>query len=100
MERIYREQPKNEDVRFVTIPEQMGAEYRPNFEGGMGEIDNLPVDTMEGLVVSTVIPEGYYAEVAKEDAQSQDGTDEPVEGDDIPTVEGEIENPTEEEGEF
>lgn len=91
MERIYREQPKNEDVRFVTIPEQMDAEYR-GFEGGMGEIDNLPVDTMEGLQVSTVVPEGYYAEAAKEDAPSQDGTDEPVEG--------EIETPSEEEGEF
>lgn len=79
MERFYREQPKNEDVRFVTIPEQMGAEYRPNFEGGMGEIDNLPVDTMEGLVVSTVIPEGYYAEAVKED--------EPVEGGDNVTEE-------------
>lgn len=79
MERIYREQPKNEDVRFITVAEQMGAEYKPNFEGGMGEIDNLPVDTMEGLVVSTVIPEGYYAEAAKEETQSQDGTDEPIE---------------------
>lgn len=88
MERIYREQPKNEDVRFVTIPEQMGAKYRPSFEGGEGAIDNLPVDTMEGLVVSTVIPEGYYAEAVKEDA-----TDTPVEGgDEEPTdtpVEGE-----------
>lgn len=74
MERIYREQPKNEDVRFITVAEQMGAEYRPDFEGGMGAIDNLPVDTMEGLVVSTVIPEGYYAEAAKEEA-----TDTPVE---------------------
>ena len=87
MERFYREQPKNEDVRFVTVAEQMGAEYR-GFEGGMGEIDNLPVDTMEGLVVSTVIPEGYYAEAVKEDA-----TDTPVEGgDEEPTdtpVEGE-----------
>ena len=73
MERIYREQPKNEDVRFITVAEQMGAEYRPDFEGGMGAIDNLPVDTMEGLVVSTVIPEGYYAEAAKEEA-----TDTPV----------------------
>lgn len=81
MERIYREQPKNEDVRFVTIPEQKGeaAEWR-GFTGGEGEIDNLPVDTMEGLQVSKVIPEGYYAEAAKEDAPSQDGTDEPVEG--------------------
>ena len=61
MERFLREQPKNEDVRFVTIPEQEGAEYR-GFEGGAGEIDLLPVDTMEGLMVSTVIPEGYYAE--------------------------------------
>ena len=74
MERIYREQPKNEDVRFVTVAEQMGAKYRPDFEGGMRAIDNLPVDTMEGLVVSTVIPEGYYAEAAKEEA-----TDTPVE---------------------
>ena len=82
MERIYREQPKNEDVRFVTVAEQMGAEYR-GFEGGMGEIDNLPVDTREGRQVSTVIPEGYYAEVVKEDAPSQDGTDEPVEGEEV-----------------
>lgn len=84
MERIYREQPKNEDVRFMTIPEQKGedAKWR-GFEGGMGEIDNLPVDTMEGLQVSQVIPEGYYAEVVKEDAPSQDGTDEPVEGEEV-----------------
>lgn len=93
MERIYREQPKNEDVRFVTVAEQMGAEYR-GFEGGMGEIDNLPVDTMEGLQVSTVIPEGYYAEAAKEDVPSQDGaeegeTDAPVEGETDVPVEGE-----------
>ncbi len=76
MERIYREQPKNEDVRFVTIPEQheVTAEDWRGFEGGMGEIDNLPVDTMEGLQVSRVIPEGYYAEAAKEEA-----TDTPVE---------------------
>ena len=77
MERIYREQPKNEDVRFMTIPEQKSedAKWR-GFEGGMGEIDNLPVDTMEGLQVSTVIPVGYYAEVAKEDAPSQEVTEE------------------------
>lgn len=74
MERIYREQPRKEDVRFVTVAEQMGAKYRPDFEGGMGAIDNLPVDTMEGLVVSTVIPEGYYAEAAKGET-----TDTPVE---------------------
>ena len=88
MERIYREQPKNEDVRFVTVAEQMGTEYR-GYEGGMGEIDNLPVDTMEGLQVSTVTPEGYYAEAAKEDAPSQDGTDEPVEDETNTPVEGE-----------
>lgn len=77
MERIYREQPKNEDVRFVTIPEQheLSAKDWRGAEGGMGEIDNLPVDTMEGLVVSRVIPEGYYAEAAKED-----DTDTPDEG--------------------
>lgn len=85
MERIYREQPKNEDVRFMTIPEQykVTAENWRGSEGGEGEIDNLPVDTMEGLQVSTVIPEGYYAEAAKEDAPSQDGTDEPVEGEEV-----------------
>lgn len=87
MERIYREQPKNEDVRFMTIPEQykVTAENWRGSEGGEGEIDNLPVDTMEGLQVSTVIPVGYYAEAVKEDAPSQDGTDEdetdaPVDG--------------------
>ena len=72
MERIYREQPKNEDVRFVTVAEQMGAEYR-GFEGGMGEIDNLPVDTMEGLQVSAWIPEGFYAEPVVVEELPEDG---------------------------
>lgn len=57
MERIYREQPKNEDVRFVTIPEQHeGVEYR----GFKGEMD--------ALLVSKVVPEGYYCEPSKEEA--------------------------------
>ena len=72
MERIYREQPKNEDVRFVTIPEQheLSAKDWRGAEGGMGEIDNLPVDTMEGLQVSKVIPTGYYAAAVKEDGDN------------------------------
>lgn len=81
MEKFYREQPKNEDVRFVTIAEQKGAKYR-GYEGGVAAVNELPVDSMEGLQVSTVIPEGYIAEVAKED-----GTDEPVEGGDNVTEE-------------
>ena len=84
MERFYREQPKNEDVRFVTIPEQKGeaAEWR-GFTGGEGEIDNLPVDTMEGLQVSKVIPAGFYAEPAVVETPADDN-DEPT---DEPTVE-------------
>lgn len=76
MERIHREQPKNEDVRFITIPEQHeGAEYR-GMAGGKGTINNLPVDTMEGLMVSAVIPEGYYAEAPVQDTPSQDENSE------------------------
>lgn len=88
MERIHREQPKVEDVRFVTIPEQKGnaARYR-GFEGGEGKINNLPVDTMEGLLVSEVIPEGYYADApaqdTTEDTESADVEGEPVREEDI-----------------
>lgn len=64
MERIHREQPKVEDVQFVTLAEQMGTEYR-GFEGGAVKAHNLPVDTMEGLMVSKEIPEGYFAEATK-----------------------------------
>lgn len=66
MEKFYREQPKNEDVRFVTIPEQKGeaAKWR-GYEGGVAAVNELPVDSMEGLQVSAVIPEGYVAEDVK-----------------------------------
>lgn len=64
MEKFYREQPKNEDVRFVTIAEQKSAKYR-GYEGGVAAVNELPVDSMEGLQVSTVIPEGYVAEDVK-----------------------------------
>lgn len=60
MERIHREQPKVEDVLFVPVAKQVGTEYR-GFEGGAVEANNLPVDTMEGLQVSTKMPEGYFA---------------------------------------
>lgn len=70
MERIYREQPKNEDVLFVPVVEQMGIEYR-GFEGGETPVKMLPEDTMEGLMVSTMIPEGYFAEPM---TPAQDGT--------------------------
>lgn len=71
MERVYREQPMVEDVKFTPVVEQVGMKYRGE-KGGLGEIDLLPVDTMEGLQVSEWIPEGYYAEPAKvEDTPAQ-----------------------------
>lgn len=82
MERIHREQPKVEDVLFVPVVEQNCVEYRGE-KGGFGAIDNLPVDTMEGLMVPTDIPEGYYAE-----APAQDGGDD-GKGADSENVEGE-----------
>jgi hypothetical protein len=68
-----------EDVMFVSIAEQNETTYR-GMEGGVIEPDMLPEDPMIGLMVSDRMPEGYYAEPAKVDTPSQDGTDEPVEG--------------------
>ena len=86
MERIHREQPKVEDVLFVPVVEQNGVEYRGE-KGGFGAINNLPVDTMEGLMVPTDIPEGYYAEAPAqnggEDTDSEDVEGEPVREEDI-----------------
>lgn len=61
MERFHGEHLKAEDVMFVPVVEQNGTEYRGN-EGGFVEPEHLPVDTMEGLMVSKDIPEGFYAE--------------------------------------
>lgn len=67
MERIYREQLNVQDVEFIPVVEQMGVKYR-GMEGGEVAADMLPVDSMNGLQVSTMIPEGYYAEpLAKEE---------------------------------
>ena len=63
MERVLREQPMVEDVEFIPVVKQMGVEYR-GFEGGAVEPADLPVDTKEGILVSTMIPEGFYAEPA------------------------------------
>lgn len=84
MERIHREQPKVEDVLFVPVVEQNCVEYRGE-KGGFGAIDNLPVDTMEGLMVPTDIPEGYYAEAPAQDGgNSGEGTgSEDVEGEPV-----------------
>jgi hypothetical protein len=78
MERFHREQPKAEDVMFLPVVEQNGTEYRGN-EGGFVEPEHLPVDTMEGLMVSKDIPEGFYAEPVV--------VETPVEDNDEPTVE-------------
>lgn len=61
MKRFHREQPMVEDVMFVPVVKQVEMPYRGN-EGGVYEVDNLPVDTMEGLEVSEWIPEGFYGE--------------------------------------
>ena len=86
MERMHREQPKVEDVLCVPVVEQNGVEYRGE-KGGFGAINNLPVDTMEGLMVPTDIPEGYYAEApaqnGDEDTDSEDVEGEPVREEDI-----------------
>lgn len=74
MERLHREQPMVEDVKFTPVVEQMGVEYR-GMKGGEVELDNLPVDTMEGLMVSTMIPEGFYAKPA---APAEEPEDEPT----------------------
>lgn len=84
MERIHREQPKVEDVLFVPVVEQNGVEYRGE-KGGFGVIDNLPVDTMEGLMVPTDIPEGYYAEAPAQDGDNSgvDANCDDVEGESV-----------------
>ena len=80
MERFHREQPKVEDVLFVPVVEQNGVEYRGK-KGGFGIIGNLAVDTMEGLMVPTDIPEGYYAETPAQDSDEELPEDEGTEGD-------------------
>lgn len=51
MEKMHREQPMVEDVMFIPVVEQMGLEYTEKYVGGAVEPENLPVDTMEGLLV-------------------------------------------------
>ena len=62
MERLHREQPMVEDVLFVPVMAYQGVEYREKYAGGEVEPENLPVDTMEGLLVPEIIPAGYYGE--------------------------------------
>lgn len=78
MERFHREQPKAEEVMFIPVMEQVGVEYRGN-EGGFVKPENLPVDTMEGLMVSNKIPEGFYVEPVKEEDATVDGDEETTE---------------------
>lgn len=76
MKRFHREQPMVEDVMFVPVVKQVEMPYRGN-EGGVYEVDNLPVDTMEGLKVSEWIPEGFYGEpVVVEDTPVVDDGEE------------------------
>jgi hypothetical protein len=76
MKRFHREQPMVEDVMFVPVVKQVEMPYRGN-EGGVYEVDNLPVDTMEGLEVSEWIPEGFYGEPVKTDAAPDGGEELP-----------------------
>lgn len=64
MERIYREQLNVQDVEFIPVVEQMGIEYR-GMEGAEVADARELTDPMIGLQVSTMIPEGYYAEAAE-----------------------------------
>ena len=81
MERLHREQPMVEDVLFVPVMKYQGVEYREKYMGGEVEPENLPVDTMEGLLVPEIVPGGYYAEPAVSDAPSVDeGEELPEEG--------------------
>lgn len=61
MELKHREQPVVEDVMFESVAKQVNPndEYR-GMAGGMVEPEHLPVDTMEGLMVDKIIPEGFY----------------------------------------
>ena len=83
MERMYREQLNVQDVDFIPVVEQMGVEYR-GMEGGVVADADVLTDPMIGLQVSTMIPEGFYAEpVVEEDAPAEGDT--PAEGDETVT---------------
>ena len=75
MERIHREQPMVEDVKFIPVAEQVGTEYR-GMAGGCVAPEHLPVDTMEGLLVDKRIPEGYYAKPAAPVVEPEEETTE------------------------
>lgn len=65
MERMYREQLNVQDVEFIPVVEQMGITYRENFAGcEVADVKDI-TDPMVGLLVSDMIPEGYYAEDAE-----------------------------------
>ena len=84
MERIYREQLNVQDVEFIPVVEQMGITYRENFAGcEVADVKEI-TDPMVGLLVSDMIPEGYYAEAAE--VSTDEPTDEPeTEGEETET---------------
>ena len=64
MERKYREQLNVQDVEFIPVVEQMGVTYRENFAGcEVADVKEI-TDPMVGLLVSDMIPEGFYAEAS------------------------------------
>lgn len=76
MERKYREQLNVQDVEFIPVVEQMGVTYRENFAGcEVADVKEI-TDPMVGLLVSDMIPEGFYAETV--DVPAEDETDEPT----------------------
>ena len=76
MERIYREQLNVQDVDFIPVVEQMGVKYRGMEGAEVADVREL-TDPMIGLQVSTMIPEGFYAEpMAEEDAPAEEETTE------------------------
>lgn len=77
MERIYREQLNVQDVEFIPVVEQMGIEYR-GMEGAEVADARELTDPMIGLQVSTMIPEGYYAEAAAQAETEEPTTEENV----------------------
>ena len=75
MERKYREQLNVQDVEFIPVVEQMGVTYRKNFAGcEVADVKEI-TDPMVGLLVSDMIPEGFYAE-STEAAPAQEETTE------------------------
>ena len=77
MERMYREQLNVQDVDFIPVVEQMGVTYRENFAGcEVADVKKI-TDPMVGLLVSDMIPEGFYAEpMTEEDAPAEEETTE------------------------